>query len=263
MPPPGFEPFVRAICANPDEDTLRLVYADWLDENGDPDRAAFIRLQIEWARTDHKRLEHAELRDRVIALVRAHGAQWLAELPSAGISWDMGFPWGPFHRGLPGVVTVMHSGRFATETAERLFAHAPIQGFLFPRIALDQIARALECRHVAPIRWFTIIWTAQDAPWDELCEFLASLTHLTRLEALWLGAGLTDRGAAALSRAPVLPQLRELGIERGALSDRAVLEVAARLNPMRVRRLSVPRTLGEPALDELRARFAAGTVVVQ
>ena len=44
MPPPGFEPFVRAICANPDEDTVRLVYADWLDENGDPDRAAFIRL---------------------------------------------------------------------------------------------------------------------------------------------------------------------------------------------------------------------------
>jgi uncharacterized protein (TIGR02996 family) len=263
MPPPGFEPFVRAICANPDEDTLRLVYADWLEENGDSDRAAFIRLQIVWARTDHKLSEHADLRDRVVAMVRAHGDAWLAELPNAGISWDTGFPWGPFHRGLPASAAVMHGGRFAADTAERLFALAPIEHLVFPRSALEQIALALECPHVAPITGFSVIWTAPNAPWDDLCEFLANLTHLARLEALWLGAGLTDRGAAALSRAPVLPQLRELGIERGALSDRAVLEVAARLNPERVRRLSVPRTLGEPALDELRARFAAGTVVVQ
>jgi uncharacterized protein (TIGR02996 family) len=36
---------VRAICEQPDEDTPRLVYADWCDENGQPERAEFIRLQ--------------------------------------------------------------------------------------------------------------------------------------------------------------------------------------------------------------------------
>ena len=149
MPPPGFEPFVRAICANPDEDTVRLVYADWLDENGDPDRAAFIRLQIELARTDHKLPRHAELRDRVIAMVRAHGAAWLAELPSAGVSWDTGFPWGPFYRGFPVSAAVMHGERFIAESAERLFALTPIEHLVFPRIALDQIAQALACPHVS------------------------------------------------------------------------------------------------------------------
>lgn len=35
----------RAILADPDDDTPRLVYADWLQEEGDDDRAEFIRVQ--------------------------------------------------------------------------------------------------------------------------------------------------------------------------------------------------------------------------
>ncbi len=37
------EAFVAAILADPADDTARLVYADWLQEHGDEDRAAFIR----------------------------------------------------------------------------------------------------------------------------------------------------------------------------------------------------------------------------
>src|SRR5262245_2593359 len=44
------EGFLAAIRAAPDDDTPRLVYADWLDEHGDPDRAEFIRVQVELAR---------------------------------------------------------------------------------------------------------------------------------------------------------------------------------------------------------------------
>ena len=49
MPPPGYEPFLRAICADPEDDTVRLVYADWLDENDRPDEAELIRVQLELA----------------------------------------------------------------------------------------------------------------------------------------------------------------------------------------------------------------------
>lgn len=38
--------FLRAICAAPDDDTPRLIFADWLEEHGEPERAAFIRDQI-------------------------------------------------------------------------------------------------------------------------------------------------------------------------------------------------------------------------
>ena len=41
------EAFLKAILDDPDNDALRLVYADWLDEHGEPERAEFIRVQIE------------------------------------------------------------------------------------------------------------------------------------------------------------------------------------------------------------------------
>lgn len=37
---------LAAVCESPDDDVPRLVYADWLDEHGRPDRAEFVRLQI-------------------------------------------------------------------------------------------------------------------------------------------------------------------------------------------------------------------------
>ncbi len=45
-----FEALLRAVFQNPDDDTLRLVFADFLEENDQSDRAALIRLQIEKAR---------------------------------------------------------------------------------------------------------------------------------------------------------------------------------------------------------------------
>lgn len=41
---------VRAIIENPEDDSPRLVYADWLDEHGGAARAEFIRLQCELGR---------------------------------------------------------------------------------------------------------------------------------------------------------------------------------------------------------------------
>jgi uncharacterized protein (TIGR02996 family) len=38
--------FLSAICRDPTDDTPRLVYADFLEENGEQDRSAFIRCQI-------------------------------------------------------------------------------------------------------------------------------------------------------------------------------------------------------------------------
>src|SRR4051812_916255 len=72
--------FWAAIRANPDDDTPRLVYADWLQENGDPARAEFIRLQCEIARlpddrkTQRKSRPALEHRQRV--LLTANRDRW-------------------------------------------------------------------------------------------------------------------------------------------------------------------------------------------
>ena len=49
---PDWSSFLTAIVAEPDDDTRRLVAADFLEEHGEADRAAFIRLQIELARLE-------------------------------------------------------------------------------------------------------------------------------------------------------------------------------------------------------------------
>lgn len=60
------EAFLRAIFDAPDDDTPRLVYADFLQENGEDEKAAFIRYECEIASSAKK--EQPRLRALVNAL---------------------------------------------------------------------------------------------------------------------------------------------------------------------------------------------------
>src|SRR6266508_240747 len=112
---------LAAIYANPDDDTPRLVYADWLDEHDQPERAEFIRAQIRLneihqtiPRQDEGELllhyglsraagfwhcpgdsaERRELAYRCRCLRDAHEANWLAPLQDLLHSewvWSRGF----------------------------------------------------------------------------------------------------------------------------------------------------------------------------
>src|SRR5947209_2547225 len=41
---------LRAVAETPDDDAPRLVYADWLEEHGEPDQAELIRVSCQLAR---------------------------------------------------------------------------------------------------------------------------------------------------------------------------------------------------------------------
>jgi uncharacterized protein (TIGR02996 family) len=69
--------FLAGIQANPDDDTLRLVYADWLDERQDP-RAEYLRLDTNIS--DHMREQRTVARealDRHADLQDAIDLNWL------------------------------------------------------------------------------------------------------------------------------------------------------------------------------------------
>jgi uncharacterized protein (TIGR02996 family) len=58
---------LRGILEQPDDDTVRLVFADWLEEKGgEPERAALIRVQVELARRGHWPDAKEEIRRRVL-----------------------------------------------------------------------------------------------------------------------------------------------------------------------------------------------------
>jgi uncharacterized protein (TIGR02996 family) len=102
---------VAAVVANPDEDTPRLVYADWLQDRGEDDRAEFIRVQCKIARCqwcggggkiNSQRAcvckdANYPLRRRERELLRSHGAGWLGDLSDwraeavgpTGVAWTV------------------------------------------------------------------------------------------------------------------------------------------------------------------------------
>jgi uncharacterized protein (TIGR02996 family) len=68
--------FLHDIINQPGDDTPRLVYADWLEENGDPERAEFIRVQIELAGPGIDVDRALELGKRQTELLARHGERW-------------------------------------------------------------------------------------------------------------------------------------------------------------------------------------------
>src|ERR1051325_10099572 len=77
------EAFVQAILDQPDDDTLRLVFADWLDEHGQPERAEFIRVQIELQHLNVGDDRYWDLKTREEDLFIDHAAKWVQELPAS------------------------------------------------------------------------------------------------------------------------------------------------------------------------------------
>jgi uncharacterized protein (TIGR02996 family) len=76
-------PFLKALLAQPDDDTLRLAMADWLDENEDPARAEFIRVQVELARGVEERERRVALEKRQAELLVGHEREWVRPLLEA------------------------------------------------------------------------------------------------------------------------------------------------------------------------------------
>src|SRR5262245_26563992 len=86
------------IIANPDDDTPRLVYADWLEEHGHETRAEFIRVQLALAK---KRLPTGSRPRRDLlqlekAIFVGNGNNWAVEYgdwcePELE-AWRRGFP---------------------------------------------------------------------------------------------------------------------------------------------------------------------------
>jgi uncharacterized protein (TIGR02996 family) len=78
--------FLRAIIESPDDDAPRLVFADWLDEHGETERAEFIRVQIELA-TLPKSGRRTRLEEREKELLARHEEEWVKPIRKRVVSW--------------------------------------------------------------------------------------------------------------------------------------------------------------------------------
>src|SRR5262245_43942577 len=73
----GDDGFIEALKENPDDDSLRLIYADWLEERGDR-RGDFLRLECRIRKLDETSAEYQALKEKLSALGAGIDIRWLA-----------------------------------------------------------------------------------------------------------------------------------------------------------------------------------------
>jgi uncharacterized protein (TIGR02996 family) len=85
------EGFIRALQATPEDDAIRLIYADWLEDHDQGPRAELIRVQCTLAALPEEDSSRAALEKRSAELLARHGASWSEGLPGK-VQWRRGFP---------------------------------------------------------------------------------------------------------------------------------------------------------------------------
>ncbi|VTR92373.1 Repeat-companion domain protein OS=Isosphaera pallida (strain ATCC 43644 / DSM 9630 / IS1B) GN=Isop_0537 PE=4 SV=1 [Gemmata massiliana] len=228
MPPPGYEPFLKAICDNPDDDTVRLVYADWLEENGDPERAEFIRLQIAYP---SRPAEFDAGYARMEELRKLHSGKWRAELPQVN-----GVTYGQFRRGFLDRVTFRNFQGFVAR-GDKLLAQIPACEVRLAQIQAGDIGTLLSSPHVSRI---TLVRINAGIASPVVIERLVTTEWEWGLQELDITAWgpnainphprpmITDREALLLARATVFPRLWSLRLTGTILSSGAYGELAER-----------------------------------
>jgi uncharacterized protein (TIGR02996 family) len=196
------EAFLQDIRENPEDDAPRLVYADWLDERGQAERAEFIRIQCRLARAPHA-LGSPVLRRREQELLKQHAKEWRAPLRKFANKIE-------FFRGFPGFMVL--SPTAFIKHAEDIFRLAPVSHVKF-RMRADERELAGDlgrCPALAGVT--TIDLQANNLGGDRAGKLLGS-PHLTRLRHLKLNNnGLGNKGMQVLSGLPVLGQLESLDL---------------------------------------------------
>ena len=207
---------LRSVLAHPADDLPRLVYADYLDETGDPiqaSRAEFIRVQCELGRlearpgqADYDLLLQLRTRERV--LQSKFGEAWLDPLRQRGEPLFSPRSHGLFRRGFVEVVW-MPAGQFLWK-AEKLFTRAPVRELRVTLTTLDELAELMHCPHLANLDALDL---SDRKLGDRVAFEVVRSPYLRGLQNLRLKAcALTDAGATDLAASRLAPTLKHLEV---------------------------------------------------
>jgi uncharacterized protein (TIGR02996 family) len=270
--------FLADIAEHPADDAPRLIYADWLEEQGRPERAEFIRVQVRRAALPEDAFEQRELSWTERDLVTEHAAAWRAALPALP-----GVEWGEFARGFVTRARVQSAALFLQHAAT-LFAAAPVQWVRIKDAITPQDAAGLAASpHLARLTElnlghqaladFRAAQTLLASPYlaglrslllhnnahgDDIFGPLAN-ARLPRLEELWLsGNGITELGVAELADRDVLGTLTVLDLRDDSLNDGSIRALSRWACAPTLRTLYVVNNrLGPAAATDLAWRLPA------
>ena len=256
---------MRAIVADPDSDAPRLVYADWLDDQGRSERAEFIRVQCELAESAEETPRRIGLQAREAELLAVHQNVWA---PATRLSLSYGW-----RRGFVATLHPCIRGVFNGEDSLNVFADFP----LAEEIEISFCMSDDEFRHMPDLPNLRVFGFGgnvrlslnsmhQIGRWRQLRglrisqpffadRFLPPLHRLAGLRQLSLSyTEVTDAGLIHLTPFGELEtlDLTETGVTRAGLATLSVLG--------NLKNLSLPNSI-EFGPEELRALADSGRIM--
>jgi uncharacterized protein (TIGR02996 family) len=207
------EGFLDAIREQPEDDTLRLIYADFLEDQGDDDRAEFVRLQVRLRRMRPSDPQWAALDARSRELTAVNGGRWVGERPASLKEWS-------FRGGLVDRLVFQHDAVLAD--VEPLLLRHPGSHLVLGSVALlPPLAR---CAALGQVRGLTI--NCPLAHGGRILDSLFDSPNLRGLHVLSLrGEGIDNHLVRALVQSPGLRELRTLRLHGTSLSDAGVVQL--------------------------------------
>jgi uncharacterized protein (TIGR02996 family) len=221
--------FLQAIIDAPDDEVPRLVFADWLEEHGDSERAEFIRLQCRLADMMEEDPLSWSLKERERDLLTAHGERWLGPLREVTTrAYVQTFRRGLLHK-------VCTTADCFLQRGDLLFRGPyPIR-----RAALCRTWEVFPALVGSPLlAELTELDLGCDCVNDDRARALAASPHVGNLTNLVLGNGnafafpdehfyqerncVEDSGVAALAACPRLSRLRSLDLSDNHFGRRGV-----------------------------------------
>jgi uncharacterized protein (TIGR02996 family) len=242
---------LAAIVAHPDEDTPRLAFADWLDEHGDADRAAFIRLQIREPHIEDE-AERYRVGHEIRRLIEKNYDRLRADLPK-GLNPD----YHDFERGF--LTTLDTTVAKVTRVSKRAWARHPIQKLNLNE-ASGRLDRVLALPQLNRIRELSVVtdWGKPDLLPSDL-EALATCPNLTGVRELMFRTKVGNPLAAALARCPSLRNLDDLALHECTIDadGLAVLTETGAANLRRLKKLFLQSCLMSAEAAGVLARAPA------
>jgi uncharacterized protein (TIGR02996 family) len=207
-----------AILKNPREDTPRLAYADWLDENGDPSRARFIRLQYEIEKLPPIGPKASKAKKEEEALLKKHEKEWAGEI--AGLVGKY-----KFRRGF--VEFVRLGAADFLKHGGRLFELAPLREVRFDPIK-DQMPKLVASPHFgrAETLGFNSHIGDQLHNGDHLATLLAAPTLATVRRLDFALSSLDNDDLKAVARCPHLGSVEHLDLSSNPFNAEGLKAIA-------------------------------------
>ena len=244
------EPFIEAILAEPDDDGLRLIYADWLEEQGHP-HGELLRAQVELARSGVAETRRAELACRQQTLVDA-------ECERIGLAKGVKLCRGLAPGGVLGLARAgIGDGRARALAGSFLLAGVTTLILAENRIGPEGLAALADSRYLGTLRSLDL---GANQLGNAGMAVLAGSARWRRLERLNLSKNrISDAGVLSLAASPYLSSLTTLNLRYNPIGNAGGRALATASHLDSLKQLHLRRTgLGKRAKTVLRARFGAG-----